>query len=406
MSSDVASGTRRVAYLDGLRGLAALQVVVGHCMLAFSPASHDGVLRILCDGDFAVFLFFLMSGFVLTSSFERAPLSVGRAALSRVIRLGLPLAAAVILCFVACLIFPEPSATAARLSGSAWLARFTPPDALHAVADASGAGMLLGYHDTGLFQQLVTLPWPLYAAPDPPQWSLHLEFWGSLLLIGLVWCRHVSKFLYAAALAATFVAIGGNALILFVIGNLIAYGLQTRCVAEAVATQPARSAAKGLLVTGLVFAYGDKLPLLWRLDHLHASGLIVTSYPFFSLSREVGATLAFTAIFGLRRIQALLGTRAIAWLGAMSFSIYLLHWGVMLTVGSWLYARVLPSGGTSAIILATAAVVSVTLIAAIPFEHWVDRFAIRASHFGRKSRGLLLPRGSEATLETKPRLAS
>jgi peptidoglycan/LPS O-acetylase OafA/YrhL len=30
---------RRVTYLDGLRGLAALQVVLCHCMLAIAPAT-------------------------------------------------------------------------------------------------------------------------------------------------------------------------------------------------------------------------------------------------------------------------------------------------------------------------------------------------------------------------------
>jgi peptidoglycan/LPS O-acetylase OafA/YrhL len=44
---------RRVTYLDALRGLAALQVVLCHRMLAIAPATFDGPFHLLWDGDFA-----------------------------------------------------------------------------------------------------------------------------------------------------------------------------------------------------------------------------------------------------------------------------------------------------------------------------------------------------------------
>ena len=70
---------QRLDYLDGLRGLAAMQVVFEHVVLGFRPGIFDAWPRILWDGNVAVFLFFLMSGFVLTGSFERAPAAVGGA---------------------------------------------------------------------------------------------------------------------------------------------------------------------------------------------------------------------------------------------------------------------------------------------------------------------------------------
>ena len=81
------------------------------------------------------------------------------------------------------------------------------------------------------------LPWSHNAAPDPPQWSLHIEFWRSLLLVGLVCCRYVSRVLYATALVATALAVGGNALILFLVGNLIAYAVRTPRIAKVLATK-------------------------------------------------------------------------------------------------------------------------------------------------------------------------
>jgi len=384
----------RITYLDGLRGLAALQVVLMHCVLAFAPATSGGPFGLLWNGDFAVFIFFLMSGFVLTFSFEREPNALAVSTLRRSVRLGLPLAAAALLCFLAVRSWPELHVTAGRLSGSPWLADMTPAEPFHALADAVGAAMLVGYRDTGLFQQLVTLPWPFSAAPDPPQWSLHIEFWGSLLLIGLVYCRHVSRGLYVLALAATALAVGGNALILFLVGNLIAYAVRTPRIAKVLALGAARAVAAALLIIGLMLAYSNKLPLLWRLDQLHVSGFLVTPYSFFHFGKEIGAILTFAAIFALPAVQAFLRMRAIAWLGAMSFSVYLLHYGIVLTLGSWVYIYLLPAGHAVSVIAATGAVIVATLASAIAFERWVDRLAIRMSRNVSRSSKRVPPAGA------------
>lgn len=111
------------------------------------------------------------------------------------------------------------------------------------------------------------------AAPDAPQWSLHIEFWGSLLLIGLVCCRSISRLLYGAAVAATVLAVAGNALILFLVGNLIAYAVRAPRIAQVLATRAAGGLATLLLIAGLVLDYSNNLPLLWRLDQFRVSGL-------------------------------------------------------------------------------------------------------------------------------------
>jgi peptidoglycan/LPS O-acetylase OafA/YrhL len=84
-------------------------------------------------------------------------------------------------------------------------------------------------------------------------------------------------------------------------------------------------------------------------------------------------------LVALPSVQAFLKTRAIAWLGAMSFSVYLLHWGILLTFGSWIYIYLLPQGRGLAVVAATGAVIVATLAGAIAFERLVDRPAIRMS---------------------------
>ena len=75
----------RIAYLESIRGLAALQVLLLHFFAAFAPdlvfslpagaavagRIHLSPLYFLYDGYSAVYIFFALSGYVLTRSFER-----------------------------------------------------------------------------------------------------------------------------------------------------------------------------------------------------------------------------------------------------------------------------------------------------------------------------------------------
>ena len=86
----------RLQYLEGVRGIAAMQVVLLHFVTGFLPETSQHArppLRVLFDGDTAVYLFFLLSGMVLTPSFARPGPFVGKIA-KRVLRLGIPVAAA------------------------------------------------------------------------------------------------------------------------------------------------------------------------------------------------------------------------------------------------------------------------------------------------------------------------
>lgn len=80
MTTQSAGNSNRLEQLDSLRGIAALTVVIFHAMNVFIPtwgAIHDGPwytliqspLRILWSGHQAVMMFFLLSGFVLALPF-------------------------------------------------------------------------------------------------------------------------------------------------------------------------------------------------------------------------------------------------------------------------------------------------------------------------------------------------
>ena len=80
---------KRISYLDGLRGIACLVVVICHYTLAFS-IPHPSRIGIFANGECAVALFFLMSGLVLTISFARHPEQILLPAARRLMRLCVP----------------------------------------------------------------------------------------------------------------------------------------------------------------------------------------------------------------------------------------------------------------------------------------------------------------------------
>ena len=77
---------RRLAWLDAMRGFAALCVVFDHMGGLVLQRPHDLVYRVLDTGQYGVFVFFLVSGYIIPASLERKG-SVRGFWVSRVFRL-------------------------------------------------------------------------------------------------------------------------------------------------------------------------------------------------------------------------------------------------------------------------------------------------------------------------------
>jgi peptidoglycan/LPS O-acetylase OafA/YrhL len=124
---------QRLECLDGVRGVAALVVVVFHYLSAFLPTLTpdqtsnpcwlaDTPLAILFNGPFAVVVFFVLSGFVISrSAVKRFHLSLTIA--SRYLRLTVPMVASVIIAWLLLISFPNDAATLGAITGTPWLAK-------------------------------------------------------------------------------------------------------------------------------------------------------------------------------------------------------------------------------------------------------------------------------------------
>jgi peptidoglycan/LPS O-acetylase OafA/YrhL len=373
---------RHVAWLDGLRGVAAMQVMAMHYVDAFLPASlmftpdmaHIGwaglVARmpfyVAANGNGAVYLFFIMSGAVLTRSFSRQPVDFGRTTLRRAIRLGVPAAAGLLLGGLLIALWPHAHIGGTVLGGAADLHRPLPhataPAVLHQMALE---GMLTGYRNFSLLPDRLAAALglaPLLSGSfDGPVWTLHLEFFGSLLVLLLVAvaaaCRRA---LSVGCVGGAFVvALLWNPLLsLFIIGHVL-----TPLLGGASPNRRYRVVGWVCLLVGIAMSADLASPL-------------------------PGEVLIFVGVGLLPMVQRWLGGALAQRLGTLSFSIYLVHFPLLLTVVSLLFrslARSLPYDAALAVCVAFG--VPLTLVVAVLFERLVDRPAILLS---RSLRGRML----------------
>jgi peptidoglycan/LPS O-acetylase OafA/YrhL len=373
----------RLPALEGLRGLAALIVMVHHSLLATVPrlAGPYGVgpgplrgtlqwwlmyspLHVLWGGGEAVVVFFVLSGFVLSLPSARGGHGVRAISYypSRFVRLYLPvwgaLAFAALMHVVAIGSGPAPS------EGDWWLGAFHEPLSLQAVREDAG---LLSVH-TG------------HMALLPVLWSLRWEVLFSLalpLLLAIavrVLRTRRSCALLMSACAAALLWHGSSEYLLelppFVLGMALAFRhADIARLARALARRTWWSApAKLLLGAACVCA-------------LSADWWLVRSTPerqtgIAALLVALGAILTVLAALTLGPFESFLCSRAMAWTGRRSYSLYLVHCPIVVALA--IAAGVLFTPGY------LAAAVVLSLAAAEMFHRLVEapahRFARRISY--------------------------
>ncbi len=365
----------KVQYLEGLRGIAALQVVLLHFVSAFLPAAAEHAAlpaRVLFDGHTAVYVFFLISGAVLTPSFARAgawPVQVAK----RVVRLGIPVAAAATIALVLLAALPNAHRAAAVVAGSAWLAMDSSgaPTLSHLLREIGLDSLLLGYREYTLFAPIADRLPLLEHSLDAPFWSLHLELYGSLLVLLLVRLQARSAALHRAVVVACAAVFGTHPMFLFVLGHLCAGRLHR---------PPIALLGAGLIGLGLAMSASKDWGVVDAVRVGIARFAPVAAPDLFQFQSQLAAIALFLGALLSPAAQWLLARAVLLRLGRLSFSIYLLHFPILFTLGC---AGLIALAGTlaypAAVAVTFAGFALVVLAAAAGFERWVDRPAIRFS---------------------------
>lgn len=375
---------QKLEYLNGLRGLAALIVVLHHFAYSFLVFSTKGIapihyeferwvyatpLQLLVAGNFAVCIFFVLSGFVLSYAFFSTGQTrvVRSAAVKRYFRLMPPVLASVVISWLLLTLGWHAHHQAAAISGAPWLDNFWPRAVSIGEALYYGAyGILLGGASPGLLNNAL--------------WTMRVELLGSMLvfatlaIVGRLRWRWLA---YAALMVATW----QTYYVAFVIGIVLCD----------LASQPRKRPSLPWPVGAALGALGLWLgaapipgPEATPYDSL--PGVSADPQQAFIFMHIIGAAMVLVTLVGSPLAQRFFGSRPLSYLGKISFSIYLLHVLVLGSVGSYIFVTVYPVHGyATALAWAGTGYLVVCLLAADIFTRYVDGPTIRfASWLGRK----------------------
>jgi peptidoglycan/LPS O-acetylase OafA/YrhL len=370
----------RILELDAVRGLAAVTVVVGHSLtifprfdevtrdapgLGFVNALKYSPLALVQSGDAAVILFFILSGFVLTLPLigPRAP-SYPSFLAKRVCRIYLPYLAAVALAVACAAVLGDE-----RLPGlSSWVNERWQGD--------FGAGLLFSHATLlGSFDN---------AQYDPVLWSLVHEMRISLvfplLVLAVILLGPRRSVVASLAVLAAGVALNKAGVRLghpsdyfktlyyvpsFVAGILLARHRHELLDGFARLTLAVRAL---LLSTGvLLYTYPSWMDPAW-FSHAHKHSIDDI------LAVTLGGCVVMVFALGSEPVAHLLRTRLPQFLGRISYSLYLLHAVVLLSLLHLLHGTI-----------ATGVIVALMWIIVIPLaalsQRWVELPAIA---FGKR----------------------
>jgi peptidoglycan/LPS O-acetylase OafA/YrhL len=349
----------RIAFFDGLRGWAAFVVLFSHINAAvnglhFSPIPHLEIPVILNAAGFAVQIFFVLSGVVLSFGFMRNKDfdDLGGLAVKRIPRLAVPCLFSSIIIYILLKnnLMYNQAAAAAQQGGNIWLSEYyTFEPAFQDVLEALPKSFITGVN-----------------CYNAVLWTMRWELLGSYFLIIFIIVLYPlkQKKMFYFWLFVT-------ALLLFFATAVAAFSF-------------------GLLISHIFVDRNDKLAALRQggfVKIITAAAILVlcvlvSVFIKFGFERISGALKIITAALAvgsltfIKTLQRFFSNRVSGFLGKIAFPLYITHFPLVFSLTSYLMVRFPDYGNSIALtILIYGLSIAASLAAACLF-YPVEKFSL------------------------------
>lgn len=375
---------QKINSAESIRGLACLAVVLSHLSLSFIPylhrfdandiannqliyAIHHSPFAFWYSGTAAVFIFFVLSGYVLSYAIckvpEQIPFKLKNMWIKRYPRLMIP---ALISCLIIWLIFNTIQIDSRQVGG--WLQAYVMQD--FSLKTAVYEGTIGSF----LFAES-SINWVL--------WTMTIELLGSFTLFILIYLKQ----LHTAFFVLGSVAFAGLAL--WWRGEGFFCGISS-------------------FIIGMYFYfYGRQIPLfiaaILLIFGLYLAGAHNSSWSYAWLYAQIGertyeysnffaGILIVYSILMSQELSRVLDKPVLVWLGKLSFSVYLLHLILMYVICIPVFNLLLDLGASYlfAVLLAALIFIAATLWIAEFYSRYVDQLAMTSSQ--KLAKYLLKPK--------------
>lgn len=381
-------GSSRQTHLDSMRGVAAFIVIILHFFAVFYPSTTFGIkqgyiqhyewesafhyfpLNLLLAGRFAVCLFFILSGYVLSYSVlgeKNNKLKIFSYVIKRPVRLGGLVLFTVLL--------------GAFLWNTGLLYNQPVSQITHSIPylNSQWEG---DFQFTRFLQVFLISPFAEGTVYNPPLWTISIELYGSMLVFAtaLITGNFKYRLLLYVALYYLFKETFYQG---FILGMLFA-DLDKNYKHYYIDKINIYSISV-LLAIGLIYA---STPIFIDSDTFNKS-FYVNLPDFYSIGGSYamnGAALVFLASNLLNPVKNMLNKPAFRYLGDISYGLYVMHFLVIGSFSSWFFLLLLPDTGYFYSSLITF-IVSIPLI--ILVSHYVTIFVdkpavLLAAKLGKK----------------------
>jgi peptidoglycan/LPS O-acetylase OafA/YrhL len=371
----------RAPHLDGLRGVAAAIVFFSHLVITLFPAvitfstgevhtRFDAALGIsplamLWSGNFAVCIFFVLSGYVLSDFCISSRIGLPAQLVRRYLRLALPMLMTSFIAWALLALHLYKNYDASQVTRSGWLSLWYnfPPSFIAMASEA-----LWGAFERGS------------AVYNSNLWTMRYELIGSayVFLLHAVFKQRIARLVAMAWFGWLNLE---SYYVLFAAGALLHdYGKEFFALADRTCKSPrARD-----LIAAVLFVVGA---FLGSFPYVQP-GQVAIWHAWLSHSTDAeawhryGSVILFSGLLGSTHLQRVFSSAVPTFLGRISFVLYLVHIPLICCVTAWIVWWLGYPGAYYPPLAAVAGVatVAVVLLSAWGLTDWVD---VRTTAFSR-----------------------